>query len=149
MSRNTFGYGTFLICGIMALAGRPAPADDGKGDKEKVTLSGSWKNKDAEPKLELKFSGEHALTIYPHGEDFDFHVDCSYTVAKDGLVKVKITSVGGKQDVVDKVKEALPAGKEFEFKWKAEVDTAKLESVQGEDIELLKDHLEGDYAKKT
>ncbi len=50
--------------------------------------------------------------------------------------------------MVDKVKDAVPVGKEFEFKWKAEVDTAKLEAVQGEDIEHLKGHLEGDYAKK-
>ena len=45
-------------------------------------------------------------------------------------------------------KHLLPVGKEFEFKWRAEVDTAKLEAVQGEDIEHLKGHLEGEYAKK-
>jgi hypothetical protein len=148
MPRNNLRYGTLLVCGVLALAGGPAPADDGKVDKEKPTLSGKWENKDAEPKLELKFSGERDLTIFPHGENFDLRLDCSYTVTKEGLVKVKITRLGGRQDLVDKVKEALPVGKEFEFKWKAETDTAKLEAVQGEDIEHLKGHLEGDYAKK-
>ena len=47
MPRNTLRYGTLLVCGVLALAGRPAPADDGKGDKEKPTLSGTWENKDA------------------------------------------------------------------------------------------------------
>ena len=146
MPRNTLGYGTLLVCGV--LAGHPAPADDGKGDKEKPSLSGTWENKDSEPKLDLKFSGEDELTIFPHGEGFDFRIDCSYTVTKEGVVKVKVTRLGGQQDLVDKAKELLPVGKQFEFKWKAEVDTAKLEAVQGDDIEHFKDHLEGEYAKK-
>jgi hypothetical protein len=148
MPRNNLGYGIVLVCGALALASRPAHADDGKGDKAKPTLSGTWENKDAEPKLELKFSGEDGLTIFPHGEGFDFHIDCSYTVTKEGLVKAKVKRLGGRQDAVDKAKEVLPVGKEFEFKWKVEVDTAKLEGVQGDDIEHLKDHLEGEYAKK-
>jgi hypothetical protein len=148
MPRNNLRYGTLLVCGVLALAGRPAPADDGKGGTGKPTLSGTWENKDAEPKLELKFSGEDDLTIFPHGDGFDLHIDCSYTVTKEGLVKAKIKRLGGRQDLVDKAKEALPVGKEFEFKWRVEVDTAKLEAVQGEDIEHLKDHLEGEYAKK-
>jgi hypothetical protein len=137
-----------LVCGVLALAGRSAPADDGKGDKGKPSLSGTWENKDAEPKLELKFTGEDSLTIFPHGDGFDFQFDCSYTVTKEGLVKVKIKRLGGRQDLVDHAKELLPVGKEFEFKWKAEVDTAKLEAVQGEDVEHLKGHLEGEYARK-
>jgi hypothetical protein len=146
MPRNNLRYGGLLVCGVLALAGRPARADDGKGDKEKPTLSGKWENQDTEPKLELKFTGDDTLTFFPHGDDF--HIDCSYTVTKEGLVKAKITRLGGRQEVLDKAKEALPVGKEFEFKWKVDGDTATLEAVQGEDTEHLKDHLEGKYAKK-
>ena len=93
MLRNPLRYRTLLVCGVLALAGRLALADDGKGDKDKPIPSGTWEKKDAEPKLE--FTGEDKLTIFPHGGNVDFQIDCSYTVTKDGLVKAKVTRLGG------------------------------------------------------
>jgi hypothetical protein len=36
---------------------------------------------------------------------------------------------------------------EFQFKWKIEGDKAKLDDVDGKDVEQVKAHLEGEYAK--
>ena len=146
MPRHTLGYGALLVCGVLALAGRSAPADDGKGDKDKPTLSGTWEKKDAEPKLE--FTGEDILTVFPHGDNLDFHIECSYTVTKDGLVKAKITRLGGRDDVVEKAKGSVPVGLEFRFKWTVEGDAATLDGVEGKDVEHVKAHLEGGYARK-
>ena len=146
MPRNPLRYCTLLVCGVLALAGRPAPADDGKGDKDKPIPSGTWEKKDAEPKLE--FTGEDKLTIFPHGDNLDFQIDCSYTVTKDGLVKAKITRLGGPEDVVEKAKGSVPVGLEFQFKWKVDGDKATLDDLDGKDVEHVKERLEGEYTKK-
>ena len=147
MPRNPLGYRTLLVCGVLALACRPALADDGKGDKDKPIPSGTWEKKDAEPKLE--FSGEDKLTIFPHGDNVDFQIDCSYTVTKDGLVKAKITRLGGPEDVIEKAKGSVPVGLEFQFKWKVDGDKATLDDLDGKDVEHVKERLEGEYTKKS
>jgi hypothetical protein len=144
MRRNTLKFGALLVCGVLALAGRSVPADDGKGDKNK--LSGTWEKKEAEPKLE--FTGEDKLTIFPHGKNLDFQVECSYTLTKDGLIKAKVTALGGREDVVEKAKGSVPVGLEFKFKWKVEGDVATLDELEGKDVEHMKGVLEGEYAKK-
>jgi hypothetical protein len=136
-----------LVCGVLALACRLALADDGKGDKGKPIPSGTWEKKDAEPKLE--FTGEDKLTIFPHGDNLDFQIDCSYTVTKDGLVKAKITRLGGTEDVVEKAKASVPVGLEFSFKWKLDGDRATLDDLDGKDVEHVKERLEGEYTKKS
>jgi hypothetical protein len=136
-----------LVCGVLALAGRPALADDGKGDKNKPIPSGTWEKKDAEPKLE--FTGEDKLTIFPHGGDVEFQIDCSYTVTKDGLVKAKITRLGGQEGVIEKAKGSVPVGLEFQFKWKVEGDKATLDDLDGKDVEHVKERLQGEYTKKS
>jgi hypothetical protein len=143
MPRNILRFGAFLILGTLALAGRPAPADD----KDKPTLSGTWEKKDAEPKLE--FTSKDELTISPHGSNLDFWIECSYAVTKDGLVKAKVTRLGGREDVVEKAKGAVPVGLEFRFKWKVEGDGATLDEVEGKDVEHVKSRLEGGYTKKS
>ena len=75
-------------------------------------------------------------------------VVCEYTVEKEGLVKAKITDFEGKEEAKKMVKEKLPVGTEFSFKWKVKDDTAKLDDLKGDKIEDLKSHLEGDYKKK-
>ncbi len=147
MLRTPIGYRTLLVCGVLALAGRPALADDGKGDKSKASPSGTWEKKDAEPKLE--FTGDDKLTIFPHGGNVEFQIDCSYTVTKDGLVKAKITRLGGKEDVIEKAKGSVPVGLEFQFKWKVEGDKATLDDVDGKDVEHVKVALQGEYTKKS
>jgi hypothetical protein len=147
MLRTSFTYCTLLVCGVLALACCLALADDGKGDQEKPIPSGTWEKKEAEPTL--KFTGEDKLTIFPHGDNLDFQIDCSYTVTKDGLVKAKITRLGGAGDVVEKAKESVPVGLEFTFKWKLDGDKATLDELDGKDVEHVKERLEGEYTKKS
>ncbi len=147
MPRNHLGYRTFLVCSVLALACCPAMADDGKGDKSKPMPSGTWEKKDAEPILE--FTGEDKLTIFPHGGDGAFQVDCTYTVTKDGLIKAKVTRLGGSEDVVEKAKGSVPVGLEFRFKWTVDGDKAKIDDLDGEDVEHVKERLQGEYTKKS
>jgi hypothetical protein len=144
---RTINCGTFLVWGVLALAGRLSLADDAKGDKNNQAPSGTWEKKDAAPKLE--FTGEDKLTIFPHGDDLDFRIDCSYTVTKDGLVKAKITRLGGQEDVIENAKASVPVGLEFEFKWKVDGDKATLEDLDGKDVEHVKERLQGEYTKKS
>jgi hypothetical protein len=146
MKRNIFGCGALLVCGVLTFAGHSTLADDEKGDKDKPSLSGSWEKKDAEPKL--KFTTEGELTIYPHGDNLNIQIECSYTVTKEGLVKAKVKSLGGTEKVVEQVKNVVPVGMEFQFKWKVEGGTATLDEVEGKDADPVKSRLEGDYAKK-
>ena len=149
MRRNTLWFGTLLVCGIFAQAARPSLADGGKDDKDnkdKPSLSGSWEKKDSEPKL--KFTTEGELTIYPHGDSLNIQIECSYTVTKEGLVKAKVKSHGGDEKVVEQVKNVVPVGMEFKFKWKVDGEAATLGDVEGEDADPVKSRLEGDYAKK-
>jgi hypothetical protein len=146
MPRNTLWFGTLLACGIFALATRVSSAGGAIDDKDKTSLSGSWEKKDAEAKL--KFTTEGALTIYPHGDSLNLQIECSYTVDKEGLVKAKVKSVAGAENVVEKVKEVVPVGMEFEFKWKVDGEAATLGEVDGKDADHVKARLEGDYAKK-
>jgi hypothetical protein len=147
MLRNHLRYRRLLICSVFVLACGLALADDGKGDNDKPIQPGTWEMKDAEPMLE--FAGDDKLTIFPHGGNFDFQIECSYTVAKDGSVKAKITRLGGSKDVIEKASGSVPVGLEFRFKWKVEGDKATLNDLDGKDVEHVKNRLEGDYTKKS
>jgi hypothetical protein len=143
MSRK---YGTVLVCGVVVLACRLVLADAGKVDDGKSIPTGKWEKKDAEPKLE--FTGDDKLTIFPHGDNVAIQIDCSYTVASDGVVKVKIARLGGADQVVEKLKELVPVGLEFSFKWKLDGDKATLDDLDGKDVDHVKQHLEGEYTKQ-
>ncbi len=147
MPRNSLGFCTLLVCGVLALAVYPVVADDAKSDKPKPIPSGTWEKKDAEPKLE--FTGEDKLTIFPHGDNLDFQIECSCTVTKEGLVKAKITRLGGPEEVIEKAKGSVPVGLEFMFKWKVDGDKATLDDLDGKDIEHVKERLQGEYTKKS
>jgi hypothetical protein len=139
MLRIALSRRALLVYAALILAGRAAPADD------KPKLSGSWEKKEGEMKLE--FDGDE-LTLYPHGDTVDFQLECSYAVEKDGLVRAKITRLGGRKEIVEKAKGVLPVGTEFKFKWKTEGDAATLDALEGKEIEHAKDRLEGAYVKK-
>jgi hypothetical protein len=149
MTRRTFCYGALLVGFTLApaLTGRPASADDGKSGKDKTSLSGKWGQKDAE--LRLEFTNEDKLTIFPHGDSVNIQVECSYKVAKDGVVKAKVTALGGPDNVIEQLKAAVPIGLEFRFKWKVDGEAATLDDFEGKDAEGLKNHLEGEYTKKS
>ncbi len=140
-----------LACGIVALAGLfdglSASADDKKDDK--AAPSGTWVRKEGE--LKLEFDGKGELKIAPHGDSKKIAIVCDSTVEKAGRIKVKVTRAeGSSEEAVNKVKEHVKSGLEFSFKWTVKGDTAKLDDLKGEGdvIEHLKSHLEGDYEKK-
>src|SRR5262245_36994382 len=133
-----------LACGLLLLIGPRVTADDKKEDK--AALSGTWALKDGQ--LKMQFSGKDGLKIHPHGDKDQFAVVCSYAVTKDGSVKAKITELEGSDEIKQKVKDILPVGLEFSFKWKVKGDSAKLEELDGKDVAQLKSHMEGEYEKK-
>jgi hypothetical protein len=143
MLRKTLNYGEVLACGVLVLASLSAFADDKKDDKP--ALSGSWVKKDGE--LKIEFTDKDVMKIAPHGNDEVFLVLCTYTVEK-GEVKAKITGLEGKEEAKKKAQEHLPVGFKFSFKWKVNGDTARLDDVKGDDVEILKSHMEGDFEQK-
>jgi hypothetical protein len=143
MLRNMLSRRTLLGLAALVLAGSQVQADD-KNDKP--TLSGCWGMKDSEPTL--KFTPEGGLTIYPHGDSNTISIECTYTLSKEGLVKVKVKNIDAPEKVIEQVKNVISIGLEFEFHWKADGDKAKLEGMEGKDVEHIKDRLEGEYAKK-
>jgi hypothetical protein len=143
MLRNMLSRRTLLGLAALVLAGSQVQADD-KNDKP--TLSGCWGMKDSEPTL--KFTPEGGLTIYPHGDNNAISIECTYTLSKEGLVKVKVKNIDAPEKVIEQVKNVISIGLEFEFHWKADGDKAKLEGMEGKDVEHIKDRLEGEYAKK-
>jgi hypothetical protein len=135
---------------LLALAGvevgcAPTSADEKKDDKDKSPLSGTWTRAGGEAKIE--FADKGVLKLMPHGDKEVVVIVCSYTAGKGGLVKAKITDIEGKAK--DKVKEHLPVGLAFSFKWQVKDATATLDDVKGDDLpEKVKEHLEGKYEQK-
>src|SRR5262245_47416937 len=123
MMWKNLACGAALACAALALAGLAASAEDKKGEKDRPTLSGSWVKKEGE--LKVEFAEQGVLKITPHGNEDVLLVLCSYTAEK-GTVKVKVTGFEGKEEVRDKVKEKLPVGSEFSFKWEVKGDTGTL-----------------------
>jgi hypothetical protein len=154
--------GAVLACGVLAVAGlhqppngcpaarllglacASAPAEEPKEDRS--ALSGTWGKKDGE--LKIEFVDKNVLKIVPHGDSTVIAIVCDYTVEKGGLVKVKVTGLEGKEEVKQKVRQHVPVGFRFSFKWTMKGDAAKLEELMGDDVEPLKSRLEGDFEKK-
>jgi RNA polymerase sigma factor (sigma-70 family) len=120
-------------------------ADD---KKDAPNLAGKWESKTGQMRIE--FTEKNVVNISPHGNDKEILIVCDYTAEKDGLVKVKITGIEGKDELRKVIAEKLPVGTEFKFKWKVKADTATLGDVEGDKdtADLLKTHLEGEYTKK-
>jgi hypothetical protein len=151
MLGKTYKCVVVLACGIQAvlLAGLSASADEKKDDKEKAAPSGAWVRKEGE--LKIEFDDKGALKIAPHGDSDKIAIVCDTTVEKDGRIKVKVTGIEGSQEkAVEKIKEKIAVGLEFNFKWTAKDDKARLDDLKGEGdvVEHLKSHLEGDYEQK-
>jgi len=144
MYRRTFVCGAMATC--VALGSLSALASDEKADKAKAGPSGAWARKDGMQAIE--FADKDVLKLFPHGKEAGIVVVCSYSVDKEGLIKAKITELQAKEEVKAKLKELVPVGYEFSFKWKVKDDAATLGDVKGENPEHLKAHLEGDYEKR-
>lgn len=145
MLSKTLKYASMLAVGVLVLANLSATADDKKNGKGAPALSGSWVKKEAE--LKIIFEDKDTMKIVPHGDEEVIVILCTYTVEK-GEVKVKVSGAEGKEEAKKAVAEKLPVGTEFRFAWKVKDDSAKLDDLKGENVELLKSHLEGEYERK-
>jgi hypothetical protein len=144
MLPKTLTYAAVLACGLLALACLSASADDKKGDKP--APSGAWGKKDGE--LRIEFADKGVMKVLPHGDSAVLAIVCGYTVEKDGRVKAEVTGFEGKDEAKKQVQEHLPVGFKFSFAWKVNGDAARLDDVTGDDVAMLKSHLEGDFEKK-
>ena len=126
---------------LLAVTGLSAP-----GDKDQAAPSGTWMLQGAE--MKIVFSGKDTLKLHPHGDNPAITVVCQYTADKKGLVKAKITQYEGKDAAKAKLQEKLPLGTEFSFQWSVKGTTATLDQLKGNNVELLKSHLEGKYEQK-
>ncbi len=116
-----------------------ATADD-KNEQEKQTLSGVWLRKDGDFEFKLDFSEKGTLKIALQHGDKGGTITSDCTLGKDGIVKGKVMQVEGGEHV----KEKLPVGAEFKFKWKTKEKTATLEDIESEKAPIMK-HLEGNF----
>ena len=145
MPAKTLHRGLLLAGSFLILASLAAASDD-KTNNDKPALSGVWVQKGGEPKVE--FSDKKVLKISPHGDNVAIAIICRYTVAGDGLVKANVTGFDGEDGLKEVAKGMLPPGTEFTFKWRVKDETAQLDDLNGERIEPLKSHLEGEYSRK-
>lgn len=144
MNRPRFMVSSMAVaCSLFLLAGLAASADD---KKDQTAPAGVWVLKGGEMKIE--FVDKKAIKIFPHGDNDAIVILCEYAVGKEGRVKTKITGFDGKDEAKEAVKNILPTGTQFSFKWKVKDDTAQLDEVKGDQAEHLKAHLEGEYTKK-
>jgi hypothetical protein len=146
MARKTLTTVAVLVCGVLALAGRPAAADDKKEDKDRPAPAGVWVRNGSD--LRMEFAGKDVLKISPHGDKLAITIVCRYTAGKDNRVKVKVTGLEGNEEVKDKLKAVVPVGTEFSFQWQAKGDSATLDDLKGDNAQGLKAHLEGTYEPK-
>jgi len=139
MKRRTF-LGALLACGTLGLIHTATALAE---EKDQAAPSGVWMLKGGEMKIEF---AKDTLRISPHNKDEFVLIVCKFTVDKDGQIRAKVTELDGKEK--DKVKELVPVGLEFSFTWKAKGDSATLANVKGENVDVFKNHMEGDYEKK-
>ena len=133
------------LCFVVAVAWAVPglPADD---KKEAKSLSGTWAKKDGD--ILLEFTGKDGLKFHPHGDKQTLIIICEYAVDKDGIVKAKVTDYDANADQKAHLKQVVPVGFEFKFKYTVTKETAKLDDVTGEKTEMIKSMLEGDYEVK-
>ena len=137
-------YGISL-CAIAVQLSMTASAGDNKS-KDKPALSGVWELKGGEMRIE--FADKDVMKLFPHGENGPIVIVCKCTPEKK-LVKAKVTEFEGKDEVIKQVRELLPAGLEFTFKWQVKDAAATVSDVEGAKTPpILKSHMEGEYEKK-
>ncbi|HKB35400.1 MAG TPA: hypothetical protein VKD72_03035 [Gemmataceae bacterium] len=144
MVPKTLKYSAVMTCGVLVLISLFVLADDTKGDEP--APSGTWSKKDGE--LKIEFADKGVMKIAPHGDSTMIGIVCDYTVDKAGLVKAKVTGFEGKEEAQKHVAEKLPVGFKFSFKWTVKGNAAKLDDVSGDNVDLLKSHMEGEFEKK-
>jgi hypothetical protein len=132
-----------VTCTALAVVHLVAVADDKKADKP--ALSGTWVRAGAD--LKIEFADKDVVRIAPHGDEAVILIVGQAQLDK-GRVKVKVTALEGNEEATKRAKEHVPVGLEFSFRWQARDDAATLEDVKGDNIDLVKAHLEGKYERK-
>jgi hypothetical protein len=140
MSQRTRNW--MAVVAVIGLGGSPLAAADKKDAKP--TLSGVWAQKGG---MRITFDKD-VMKVSPHGDNEVVVLVCKYTVEKGGVVKAKVTDVEAADDIKAKVRETVPDGLEFTFKWEAKDGKATLDDVTGEKSDGIKARLEGEYTLK-
>src|SRR5205085_318014 len=78
-----------------------------QGGRNERALSGIWKRKEGE--LKIEFPAKDSMRISPHGSDEVLVILCTCTLEK-GEVKAKVSGFEGKEEAKEKVKGHLPVG---------------------------------------
>jgi peroxiredoxin len=126
-------------------SGGTPTADDKKGNGR--ALSGTWGKTGGA--LKIEFGDKGVMKIAPHGDITAIAIVCDYTVEKEGLVKAKVTGVEGNGAPTKHIGGLLPAGTKFSFKWTVKADSAKLDDLTGDKVEVLRHLLAGDFEQKS
>ncbi len=129
-----------LVSVVVLTCAAPVLADD------KPALSGTWARSGAE--LTIAFPDKDTVRISPHGDDAVILIVGKPQAEQGGRVKVKVTALQGKEEATKRVQELVPVGYEFSFRWQAKDDGATLDEMKGDNMDLLKAHLEGKYERK-
>src|SRR5262245_53847998 len=111
MPTNYLKRAAVLVCTVVTLSTLSALAEEKKEDKRR--LSGVREKQGVE--LRIGFSDKDVMRISPHGDNEVLIIVCKYALAKDGLVKAKVTDLEGKDEVKEKAKDKVPTGLEFTF----------------------------------
>lgn len=135
MLRQLLGCAVVLACVSLAAA-----------EDKKDAPGGVWVQKGGELKIDL--TEKNVLKIAPHGDENVIALVFKYTVSDGGAIKVKLTELAGKEEIKEKAKDKFPIGLEFSFKMKVKGASATIEDVEGENVDVLKSRLEGEYEKK-
>src|SRR5207249_3411297 len=115
--------GAALVCALIIFADSSASAG-GEKSKGKSRLAGVWQLTGGEMKIE--FADKGMMKLFPHGDSDVIVIVCQFSAEKQKPVKAKITEFEGKEEAIKKVKELLPVGLEFSFKWQVKDALATL-----------------------
>jgi hypothetical protein len=133
-----------LVCAVLVCGS--AAAGDKKADKKTPALSGVWVQKQGDLTLKIDFSDKEAVKVSLSKGEKAVTLTCKYSRDRKGVVKAEVTEV---EEQGVNVKEKLPVGLKFSFKWQVKKDTAALDDVEGDKAPpLLKSHLPGKYKKE-
>src|SRR5688500_18404439 len=111
MSRTCVRW--FAVLAAVVVIGSPLAAEEKKDAKP--SLSGVWAQKGG---LRITFEKD-VMKVSPHGDNELVVLVLKYSLEKDGLVNAKLTDVEATDEIKAKVKETIPEGLEFTFKWQA------------------------------
>jgi hypothetical protein len=133
-----------LVAGMTLALTLITTAADGKQAPKPAADTVSWAREAGDVNIKMEI-GKDTIKLHVYHENDGVVVTCRTTALKDGVMKAKITGVEEKGSFPAKPKEGL----EFTFKWKVDGEKATLSELKGDDVEVAKPVLEGEYKKKA